>query len=331
MSVKMKVIRTLLKTKKENDLKKLKYKQITSVYDVLTINSNRNTIDAVKKFALRNFIKKYVTIANVPCLHLTPNYKTKHFINSPKNQNIIFLYVHGGGFVSGFCEQGALFVKALERRIGCQSYLVNYSLSPEHTFPYALNQIYDVYLELIKTHKPKKIIIGGESAGGNLCLSLLLKLKQQNKPLPKLAIIASGYLDLSNSGISYTKNQNSDVSLSNTQTPYMAKAYVCGNKSETPSVKLLKSSLISPMFGNFKGLCPIFFSVCSDELLYSDTLTTYQKCKQQKVKAKLFESSNCFHAYLALGDFFEESKLASNEMAKFVKSVMRLKQINLID
>lgn len=328
----MKVIRRLLKLRKELDLKKKSNGRFNSIYDVLEINDNlRNTSQVIKNIALKELIVTPLTIANVPCFKMQPNFKHKYFSKTPSNPEILFIYIHGGGFVNGFAEQGAYFIKAIERRIGCVAIAIDYKLSPEVTFPFALNQIFNVYKDIIKNHKPNKIILGGESAGGNLCLALMLKIKDENLPYPKLAIISSGYLDLTNSGISYVINEESDVSLSNTQTPYMSTAYMIGNKVKILDKEILKNPFVSPIFGDFTGFPPIFFSVCTDELLYSDTITAYEKCKASKVKCKLSTNKECFHAYLALGDFTDESRIASNEMAKFVKSVMRLKCINLIE
>lgn len=332
MSVKIKVVRRLLKIKKEADLKKSNKTNFKSIYDVLEINDNwRNSPQVIKNIALKELTVESTQIKNVPCFLFKPNFKYKHFANTPKtNEDILFVYIHGGGFVNGFAEQGAYLIKAISRRIGCSALAINYTLSPEETYPFALNQIVDVYLEIIKNHKPSKIIIGGESAGGNLCLALLLKLKSLNLELPKMAIIASGFLDLTGSGVSYVTNANTDVSLSGGQLSYMANAYLMGEKVKKMSVSELKNPLVSPIFGDFSNFPPIFFSVCSDEILYSDTLTAYQKCKACHVKTKLVTNKNCFHGYMALGDFFEEGKLVCNDAAKFIKSVFKLKTINLI-
>ena len=330
MSGKMKVIRHLLKLKKESDLKKFNKTNFKSIYDVLEIsNQHRDTPQVIKNIALKEVIVSKTNISDVTCLKIEPNFKNKYFKNTPQNLDILLFYIHGGGFVGGFAEQGSYFIKAIERRIGCKAVAIEYDLSPEVIFPHALNQIFNVYKEVIKTHNPKKIIIAGESAGGNLTLSLLLKIKEENLPMPKLAIVASGFLDLTNSGTSYFTNEKSDVSLSKNQLEYMAHAYVFGNNKNNEN-NALKNPYVSPIFGNFENLPPIFFSVCEDEILFSDTLIAHQKCVANKVKTKLVTNKNCFHGYMIMGDFFEESKIVCNNAAKFIKTVMKLKTINII-
>ena len=324
MSVKMTVIRKLLKQKKESDIKKNSKKPIVSTYDILKLSfDSRDTLSVIKKIALKEMIVKKTTIAGVSCLDVKPNFKLKYFKDTPRNPYHLFFYIHGGGFVGGYKEQGAFQLKAMAKRIGCCAISVGYSLSPEVVFPTALNEIVEVYKEVIKTYNPQNIILGGESAGGNLCLALMLKLKELNLPQPKVAVISAGFLDLTNSGESRIKNQNTDYTLSDQQLKEMAKLYVAGNTPATEDhYKLLNNPLVSPIKGNYNGLPPMFFSVCTDELLYSDTISAYNNCLNCGIKTRLHEAEKCFHAHLNLGDFLEESKIACNEMAKFVGEIL---------
>ena len=52
-------------------------------------------------------------------------------------------------------------------------------------------------------HRPDDIIIGGDSAGGGLALSLLLALRAAGKPLPKAAVLMAPWTDLTVSSPSY--------------------------------------------------------------------------------------------------------------------------------
>lgn len=331
MSIKMKLTRKLLVARKEIIEKRKNKLQPTSIYDILDVNNiARDTLQALKTIAAKELIVTTETIANVPCTRFQPNWDLKYFSNTPKHPEILMIYIHGGGFVGGFIEQGTYFIKAIERRIGCNTIAINYSLSPEVVFPYAINQIVNVYSEIIKNHKPNKIIVAGESAGGNLCLSLLLKIKELGLPMPKMGIVASGYLDLTNQTESFVANEKTDVSLSGNQLTLMAKAYINGEDHKSPNTtEAFKNPLVSPVYGDYSGLPPIFFSVCRDELLYSDTVKAVEICKQCKVKHKLYTAEKCFHAHLIMGDFFAESKIATNELAEYIQNIFKLKEIYL--
>lgn len=331
MSLKMNLTRKLLVARKEMIEKRKNKLQPTSIYDILDVNNiARDTLQVLKTIAAKELIVTTETIANVPCTRFQPNWDLKYFSNTPKHSEILMIYIHGGGFVGGFIEQGTYFIKAIERRIGCETIAIDYKLSPEVIFPYALNQIVDVYKEIIATHKPTKIILSGESAGGNLCMALLLKLKELNLPMPKMGVIASGYLDITNQTESFNQNEATDVSLSSNQLTLMAKAYIHGENYKLPNTtEEFKNPLVSPVFGDYKEFPPLFFSVCTDELLYSDTVKAVELCRYYKVKHKLVEASKCFHAHLIMGDFFAESKLATNELANYIQEIFKLKEIYL--
>ncbi|KAF9543389.1 hypothetical protein EC957_000899 [Mortierella hygrophila] len=105
--------------------------------------------------------------------------------------DIVLLAVHGGGFIDGnalmFLDYFRKLMKSVQQaqdvKIGVLS--VEYGLSPENPFPVALNEITAAYQDLVKQYgvNSKRIIIFGDSAGGNLCLSASLKLRDAHQDL----------------------------------------------------------------------------------------------------------------------------------------------------
>ena len=112
-------------------------------------------------------------------------------------ENKILMYIHGGGFISGSCKTHRTHVAKFATGTNLQSLLFDYRLAPEHPFPAAVDDCVEVYQWLLdQNYKPENIVIGGESAGGTLTLSLLLKLKEKGLPFPKAAFSISPVTDL---------------------------------------------------------------------------------------------------------------------------------------
>ena len=80
-------------------------------------------------------------------------------------------------------------------------YAIDYSLSPESKFPLALNEAVRSYTALRDLgYQANNIIIGGDSAGGNLSLVCTLKLQENNQELPSKLFLLSPWTDLTASG-----------------------------------------------------------------------------------------------------------------------------------
>ncbi len=98
----------------------------------------------------------------------------------------IFVSMHGGGFVMGSAEDDDKWCRRIADGAGCLVVNVDYRLSPEHKFPVALEECYDV-VRWVRGDAaalgadPARIAVGGFSAGGNLAAALCLLAKERGE------------------------------------------------------------------------------------------------------------------------------------------------------
>jgi len=229
----------------------------------------------------------------------------------------IILYVHGGGYVSGSCSDHRGFVSKFAKNTGIICLVYEYRLAPENPFPAALNDSVKIYKwMLFSGFKPENILIAGESAGGGLCLAILLALKAYNIALPVAAVAISPWTDLTCSSDSYrTKNKVSLAPL-NSWTVF-SKYYVGENTANLP--------LISPLFGDLKGLPPILINSGVDDELYEDGEKFYLKAKEAGVDITFRPGIGMVHCYPLLAPMFKEATEAMNEIVDFIKTHLRTK------
>lgn len=107
------------------------------------------------------------------------------------------VHIHGGGFVamSSFSMQN--HTRQWANALGIPIFSIDYRLTPQSSFPDALDDCVSVY-EFLAHHahkfmnvRPKKIIVGGDSAGGNLSLALTgFLMKKLFNPLPHGVFLA---------------------------------------------------------------------------------------------------------------------------------------------
>lgn len=88
------------------------------------------------------------------------------------------VYFHGGGWTLGSIESHEPVCRVLARAAGCLIISVDYRLAPDHKFPAALHDCLAVtrwaFRNCRRLGSPRKVAIGGDSAGGNLAAAVAL-------------------------------------------------------------------------------------------------------------------------------------------------------------
>jgi len=154
-----------------------------------------------------------------------------------------------------------------------ETYALEYRITPDHHHPAALDDAYKGYLALLeKGISPKDIFVAGDSAGGGLTLALLMKLRDEDKPLPRAAIVLSPWADLTHSGESMITRADLDPIITKGAAVFMASLVLKGQSAKDP--------LISPLFGNYDGLPPLMILVGGREVLFDDSVRVSDKAKK---------------------------------------------------
>ncbi|MBD3273710.1 MAG: alpha/beta hydrolase fold domain-containing protein [Candidatus Marinimicrobia bacterium] len=226
-------------------------------------------------------------------------------------ENKVILYIHGGGFISGSCETHRMHVAKFAQGTHLKSLLFDYRLAPEHPFPAAVEDCVTAYQWLLdEGYRPEDIIVGGESAGGTLTLSLLLALKEQNVPFPKAAFSISPVTDLRCQADSFTYNAKNDIAPMGSWDVWTG-MYIADNDPTTP--------LLSPQMGDFEGIPPLHICVGTHEIHYDDCVNVARKAKEHGVDVTLSEWPNMVHAFPIMSPLFPEAKQALGEICEFVQ------------
>ncbi|WP_159520491.1 alpha/beta hydrolase [Sunxiuqinia indica] len=223
----------------------------------------------------------------------------------------LLFYVHGGGYVSGSCNDHRSIVSKVSKATRLKTLLFEYGLAPENPFPAALNDTITIYQEILKKgYSPKNIIMMGESAGGGLCLASLLAIRDQNIPLPKAVVVISPWTDLSCSGESYSTKNKVSLAPLNSWTVFSG-FYAAGSNITDP--------YISPLFGDLKGLPPLFINAGNADELFDDSLRLYEKARHAGIDVAFREGKDMIHCYPLLSPLFPEATDAMNEITAFIK------------
>lgn len=244
---------------------------------------------------------------------------SKHSVRSNK----VIYYLHGGAYILPMIDVYRVLAKSFSKAgHDCNVYFVDYRVAPEHKYPAAMEDALEGWKYLLsKGYKEEDIILMGDSAGGNLSLVLMLKLRQLGWKLPNAAVLISPWGDMTCSGESYVYNYNSDA-LFGSNYPcteeYLEKVY------QSDLFKYFEGSdrkdpFVSPVFAEYKDFPPTLFISGEHEVLISDSLKIVQKLKFAGCETTHIITPEMFHVFALLGPLMPESKRAFNKIKDFIE------------
>jgi hypothetical protein len=184
----------------------------------------------------------------------------------------------------------------------------SYRLSPEHRYPAALDDCVVAYQWLLaQGFAPDHIVVAGDSAGGNLTLALLLRLRDEALPLPCGAVALSPVADLTFGGDSIHRNDGVDDMFSAEMMEPLVPVYLSQRSLRT-------HPHVSPVFGDYAGLPPLLLVVGSTELLLDDSVRVFQRAPN----AQLLVWHGMPHVFPAL-DFLPQARAATLRIGHFMR------------
>ena len=211
-------------------------------------------------------------------------------VNRAHMKKYVILYCHGGGYSTG----SSMYARTLTTKLAASTSMdvlsFDYRLAPEHPYPAATEDAMKAwdYLMLLG-YGARDVIVAGDSAGGNMALSLVLKLKSQNRLLPRGLVLMSPWTDLTSSGKTHITRAEVDPVLNEEYLKSMIENYA----PEQP----LDDPLISPLFGEFEGFPPTYIQVGDNEVLLSDATMLHKKMIQANVSVKLDVFKGMWHVF----------------------------------
>ncbi|KAI8980966.1 alpha/beta hydrolase fold-domain-containing protein [Pilobolus umbonatus] len=206
----------------------------------------------------------------------------------------IIMYLHGGAYCSMSAQTHRTLTHKISKSTKRRVLAVNYRLAPETRFPGALYDVVQTFLHLIDSngkhhYDPKNIIIMGDSAGGGLCLSMLLYLRDHQLPLPEGSILISPWVDLTFSYPSwkeaslydYLPADPNELKAMNPALLYLE------------NIDMVRHPYVSPVFAdNFDHLPPIMIQSGGCECLrdeIADITSKIQSSKTSVVHHEIYE------------------------------------------
>jgi len=221
------------------------------------------------------------------------------------------MHLHGGAHTSG-SPRTVLALQRLVRGNGPDLVSPDYRLAPEHPYPAGLHDALAVYAHLVATTGPERVVVAGESSGGGLALSMLLRARDEGLPLPAAVAVSFPWADLTLSGASSTGNDGRDVL---TRRGLDAAAALYAGEAERTDPGL------SPLFGSFVGFPPTLIVVGGLDLLLDDSRRLAERMREDGATVRLHEWAGCPHGFTGIPA--PEGRDASRRLESFISGALR--------
>ena len=217
---------------------------------------------------------------------------------------VLYLHFHGGGMISGAPEISDIGNLAVSRRHGIPVISASYRLAPEHPFPAGVDDGFAVARWLLeKGAKPageggfgaRRIILGGESAGGYMAAAVLLRIRDELGAVDRVAGANLVY------GVHDWGRNPSHLGLRGTDGPdllspegisFFTEAYLPGRTDEER-----RDPAVSPAFADLRGLPPALLSVGTSDHLLDDTLLLASRWSAAGGDVELFVGPDLPHGF----------------------------------
>jgi acetyl esterase len=229
------------------------------------------------------------------------------------------VYLHGGGFMQGSLNSWDHFLRDLVRLGNVAVLSVDYRLSPEVKFPVAFDET--VAMTRLAAAKgagwgidPRRLAIGGDSAGANLALAAALALRDAGEKLLSFQLLLYGVYSTEVESPSWQRF-GQGAGLSQTQMRWIFETYL-----ESPAQQ--RDWRVAPILADLKGLPPAHLIVGSLDPLLDDSNKLAAKLKEAGVPAELTVYQGINHGFIRYGRLIRTARRAVEECAAALRQAM---------
>ena len=236
-----------------------------------------------------------------------------------KDHGKVLVYTHGGAHVmySARSMLGRAVVAA--NSTGLRVISVDYTLAPHAKYNQMSDEVATAIQALLKDgQRLEDLAIYGDSSGGCLAAAVVLKMRDKGLGMPKAVVMASPWLDITNSGDTETTLHDADPNQLYEKHQKFAAAAFADPKDQ-------KDPYASPVYGDFsKGFPPTLIQGGLKEVLLSGFVRLYQALDAAGVPVKLDLYEGMVHNFQDRIPDAPECVVARKKMREFLNKHLGL-------
>jgi len=232
-------------------------------------------------------------------------------------EDVALLALHGGGCVTGSRFSHRKLFAHIAKAMGCRALIVDYARAPEQQHPSQVNECVKVYEWMLKQGlKPENIGSIGDSAGGNLCTTVVLAAAKKGLPLPGAVMPLSPWYDMEATAESFKTNAAVDRLISPEMSRGMSAMYIGETSARDP--------LVNPLFADYRGFPPMYIQVGGYEAILDDSLRVAERAKAAGVDCTCDVFPEMQHVFQFMAGRAPEADDAINRLAAWARPKLGL-------
>lgn len=282
-------------------LKQLGLKKIFSTDPIDFIKLRKNDVFYPKSKSLKQKVTQKFTVLKSEITELS---------NDTINNKLV-LFIHGGALISGPGQHHWDSIQKIIEKTDYNIWMCNYPKAPEHKILEINQNIDAVYKLALEKFEAKNIVLIGDSAGGNLILTLIQRLIKEKKETPKKVIAISPVVDAA-----FT---NPKIDLIDKKDLMLSKKGVLSAKKMAAGDLIIDDESISPINGSFIGFPELYLFLAEYDITFPDQELLVKKLNQEKVKAHITIGKSMPHIWPLL-PIMKESKIGLEQIIEILKN-----------
>jgi epsilon-lactone hydrolase len=220
------------------------------------------------------------------------------------------LYFHGGGFAIGSPASHRHLAGQLAADTGMTVWTVDFRRAPEAPYPAALDDAVSAYRAILQSIPAARIVLAGDSAGGGLAFSTLLRARAESMPMPSSIVALSPWVNLSSDNPKFASLAELDFVTSRASSDFFARMYA--------SAALHSDPLVSPIHGHLTGLPPVLIQAASHEVFLGDIQLFAERLSAAGVATTFDIWPEMFHVWHLYWPMLQQGREAIQRAAEFI-------------
>ncbi len=223
----------------------------------------------------------------------------------------VVLYFHGGGFFFSSPEEHRPLIWRMAAATQRRVLAPEYRKAPDHAFPAWLDDAAAAYGELLaRGIEPADIVVSGDSAGGNIALALVHRLRRTKVPLPDSLVLFSPWADVLGEARSFFTNRHRDAMFDGAVVREIGRHLTRHVDPRDPEV--------SPVHADFRGYPRMLVFAGATEVFVDDARAVARRAAKAGVEVELHVHRHMPHIFPIFAGVVPRAKTAFDDVRRFV-------------